>query len=211
VTAATTTDRPTIKAVIAYADRLRARAENVMNPDSRAYDPYARPYYPTTYAARKVYHDALAAIQREDAALLAAEPDTLIDADDQRHRAAERALATMATRARRRELEHADEELTAQRALDRHKRRQRQSAHDRDAVREGWTLGQRLDHALAQFSVIAAPGAAPVGKQVGKGDPGGVSNHGDPSGEAAYVARKLIRQVEELLDKARLRDTRSTP
>jgi hypothetical protein len=191
-------ERATLKAVIAYSEQLSMRAHRQM-----AGDPYAKPYYPTTAAARKVYHDHLAGIRRGDT------DDTEADLEEteQEHLAAERALATLRMRVVLRERESDGEIKEADRALKRLQKNKRRAELDRDAQRAGMSVGQRIDRALNALACVAAPGAAQIGSSTGAGDPRVMpSDHGDPAGEAAYVARQAMRKVEELLDRARARD-----
>lgn len=202
-----TEKRPTLQAVVAYADQLRDRADRILDPGKPGYDCYAKPYYPTTAAARKVYHDHLAQITRRDYDMLGADPDYEIDADSQKHEAAELAMATLAARAAMRERERTQDDQTANHSLKRLTRQRQRHKRDLEAQRLELTPGQRLDRALAGFATIAAPGAAQIGGDTPAGDPRSMpAHHGDPGGEAAYLARKAIQQIEELLDQARARD-----
>jgi hypothetical protein len=85
-------ERSTIRDVIAYAARLREQAA------TKSVNPYARPYYPSTTTACRLYQDRLAEIRSRDADQGIHDPDAEQDAA-QRSEAAQRALQTLAARA----------------------------------------------------------------------------------------------------------------
>jgi hypothetical protein len=182
----------TLNAVIEYARTLNLRADL-----AAARDPYADPYRPTEAAAKRVFYHHLAAIR---------DAESEQDEVTQRSEAAKLALNTIAGRARDKEREHQENELVSKRSLERHQRRQREAARDRDARRRGLTAGQRLDRALAQFSVIGSVGAAQIGWSTPGSEQPLPANHGDAGGEARYLALKVIREIEDLLDRHQRRD-----
>lgn len=169
----TTAERPTIKAVVAYAQTLRQRAET-----QKVRDPWAKPYEPSEAVARKL------CVQHG--------PDG--------------ALQILALRASMAEKDYREEAEIAKRSLERHKRRTQHTDRAREQQRHGMTAGQRIDNALAAFSVIPAAGAAQVGWSTKGSDRPSLTNHGDPAGEAKYVALKAAREIEALLDRHKRRD-----
>ena len=200
-------ERATVRAVVKYAEHLRAVAERQM-----AADPYAKPYYPTTAAARTLCKRIANQLEAQARA-----HGTLIGSTDQ-----EIAEATAAARAsapaaaiehlRRKaavvDRKHREENIIAERALARHQRRQATHARDLEAMRAGRTLGQRLDATLAHLSTIASAPAAKVDSNRVRG---GERNQqppwaGDPHGYARDRAYQLVQHIEALLDAARNRD-----
>ena len=144
----------------------------------RARDPWAKPYEPSEATARKLCTQ---------------------------HGPAE-ALQILAGRAASAEREYREEAEIARFSLERHKRRVQKTDRDREQQRQELTVGQRLDKALAAFSVIPAVGAAQIGWSTKGSEKPGLTKHGDPSGEAHYIARKAVREVEQLLDRHQRRD-----
>lgn len=180
----------TLNAVLEYARTLNLRADIAV-----ARDPYADPYRPTEAAARRVFYTHYATVRARDE-LSATEVDEIAQRSD----AAQLALQTLAGRTREKERAKQQDDQTSKRALERHQRRQREAARDRDQRRRGLTIGQRLDEALARFSVIPSVGAAEIGWSTPGTDQPLPTSHGDTGGEAKYIALKVVRQVEDLLD-----------
>lgn len=206
--AKTTTEAPmTVKAVIAYAEQLRARAHRI-----RASDPYLEhnttyPYGPTDGAARREYTRQLVAIQNRDHDQLATVTDVDAFLERQRAEAAERAISELRDRWQRREAAWKQDEQTADRSLARLRRRREAAQRDTDAQRAGLTLGQRLDAALAEASVVAAPGASQLnGDRVHGGDRGVLADHGDPAARVRDVAYRAVRDAEAMVEGLRRRD-----
>jgi hypothetical protein len=168
-----TQQQPTIKAVLAYAQTLRQRAET-----QKVRDPWAKPYEPSEAVARKL------CVQHGP----------------------EDALQLLAGRAAAAEREYRQEAEIAKFSLERHKRRTQKADRDREKERLSLTAGQRIDRALAAFSVIPAASAAHIGWSTKTSDKPSLKNHGDPSSEAKYVALKAAREVENLLDRHQRRD-----
>jgi hypothetical protein len=166
-------EKPTIKAVLAYAQTLRQRGGLQI-----AKDPWAKPYQPSEAVARKL------CVQHG--------PD--------------RALEILAMRASMADKEYREEAEIAKRSLERHKRRTQHSDRDREQQKLGLTAGQRLDRALAAFSVVPAVSAAQVGWSTKGSDRPSLTNHGDPSSEAKYLALKAVREIETLLERHKRRD-----
>lgn len=197
----TVAEKPTINAVVRYAETLRLRADSHHNRvATHQADPHYHPYRPTEAAGRRLYYDQLARIRQRDNDL--DNPDPVA----QTHEAAQRSLEILATRAREPEREYAEQEETSRRSLERHRRRRREAERDKEAARLQLTIGQRLDRALAQFSVIPAVSAAAIGWNTPGNDVPALSNHGDPGAEAHNTAIRTIREIEALLDRHQLRD-----
>lgn len=183
----------TINAVLDYAHKLGLRAELQV-----ARNVWAKPYHPTQEAAKRLFYTRLAEIRRRDGT-----DDT---DEQQRDEAARAAVETLAARARDAEREQQEADQVSERSLLRLQKRHREAQRDREQQRNNMTVGQRLDAALAAFSVIPATGAAQVGWSTPGSDRPGLAKHGDPSGEAHYLAIKAVREIEDLLDRHRLRD-----
>lgn len=200
------TEPMTLRAVLDYQKKLELRAELQI-----ARNPYAKPYSPKEEAAKRLFYGHLATIKRRDteaimAAQVAGEPVPIIDDLAQRGEAAALAVQTLAGRARVREREQQQEDQRSVRSLERLQRDRARAERDRQQQRNGLTVGQRLDRALAAFSVIPGASAAPIGWSTKGSDRPELAKHGDPSGEAHYVAIKAVREIEDLLDRHRLRD-----
>lgn len=141
-------------------------------------DSWAKPYQPSEATARKLCSQ---------------------------HGAAE-ALQVLATRAALADREYREEAEVAKFSLERHKRRAQKTDREREQQRQGLTPGQRVDKALAAFSVVPAVGAAQIGWSTKGSDKPGLTKHGDPAGEARYIAFKAAREIESLLDRHQRRD-----
>lgn len=188
--------RPTVRAVVEYATKLRAEAERQMRAD-----PYARPYYPTTAAARKLYQRMV----NDELGKLGPHP-TAEEIDQAQGRAGQRALEHLARKAVERQREHREEENAAAAARKRLVRRQREAQRDREAMRMGLTLGQRLDQALAKLGAIPAPaGTGFDGRVAGSDTHDPLRFPGDPAARARAKAREAVRFAEEELEDARRR------
>lgn len=191
----------TVAAVVAYADQLRIRAMRVMNPDSPQHDPYARPYYPTTAAARKL-------CQRKARELVRAlGPDPSSEAVEQAEaRGPAAAKEEMAYKAARAERVYREQRERSDLSRKRSVRNQRRAARDREAQLEGLTLGARLDNALAEFAVVGAGPATQFEPRIsGSEERAGPGAPGDPAMKARIVARDAVAKVEDELESARRR------
>lgn len=182
----------TLNAVLEYARTLNLRADIAV-----ARDPYADPYRPTEGAAKRVFYHHYAEIRRrDDANPEITQPDEIA----QRSEAAQLSLQTLAGRIREKERGKQQDDQISKRSLERHQRRQREAAKDREQRRRGLTIGQRLDGALAAFSVVGSTSAAQIGWSTPGGERGLPASDGDAAGEAKYVALKMVREIEDLLD-----------
>lgn len=182
----------TLNAVLEYARTLNLRADIAV-----ARDPYADPYRPTEGAAKRVFYHHYAEIRRrDDANPEITQPDEIA----QRSEAAQLSLQTLAGRIREKERGKQQDDQISKRSLERHQRRQREAAKDREQRRRGLTIGQRLDGALAAFSVVGSTSAAQIGWSTPGGERGLPTSDGDAAGEAKYVALKMVREIEDLLD-----------
>jgi hypothetical protein len=195
--------RITAGAVIAYAEQQRLRAEAMWNPNSPTHDPYAAPPYPTTASVRKL------CTRKAHEALNALPPDAT---DEQKEQAWEQgpalAMAELARRAAEWERKRRQDEHNARQARRNLWRAQRRAERDRQAVRAGLTLGQRLDQALAGLATIPAAPAAQIGgdKIHGTRDRSPVPRFpGDPTAKARAIARDAVRQIEDELENAKRR------
>lgn len=141
-------------------------------------DPWAKPYMPSEAVARKLCSQ----------------------------HGPEDAIEILNYRAKAKDTEYRDQQELSRRSIERHKRRQKDAKADREKQRRGLTVGQRIDKALAEFSLVPAASAAQVGWSTPSTDRSGLSNHGDPAGEAKYVALRAAREVEALLDAHKTRD-----
>lgn len=200
------TEPMTLKAVLAYQQTLQLRAAI-----AKARNPWADPYVPTEEAAKRLFYLRLTEVRRRDelATQEAEQAETPVPEftdEQQRDQAAHLAVETLASRAREVEREQQEADRVANRSLERLQRRRREAERDRQQKRNELTVGQRLDRALAAFSVVPATGAAQIGWSTPGSDRPGLAKHGDPCREAHYVARKAIREIEELLDRHCLRD-----
>lgn len=144
----------------------------------KARDPWAKPYQPTEAAARRLNSEVGSA----------------------------RALEVLASRAAMADRGYREEAEIAKHSLERHKRRTQKTDRGREQERQGMTPGQRIDRALAAFSVVPAVGAAQIGWSTKGSDKPGLTKHGDPAGEAKYLALKAAREIEGLLDRHQRRD-----
>lgn len=101
-----------------------------------------------------------------------------------------------------------EEREEAERREARHARRQRQARRDLEARRSGLTVGQRIDHALAQLVTVSNVTAARLdGDRVRGGEQSHVPAFaGDVHGAARQRALDAADYIENLLDKARTRD-----
>lgn len=188
----------TLNAVLEYARQLNLRADV-----ATARDPYADPYRPTEAAAKRVFYHHFAEVRRRDAA------DPEIETPDeiaQRAEASHLALGTLAGRAWEKQCAKQEADQVSKRSLERLQRRQRDTDRDRDQRRRGLTIGQRLDEALAAFSVVSSVNAAQVGWSTPGVDRPVPTSSGDAGGEARDVALRAVREVESLLDAHQRRD-----
>lgn len=199
-------DRPTTRAVVKYADELRAAAERQM-----ARDPYAKPYYPTTAAARQLVKRIANQIERETRGALADQPEADVEAAvaEARALAPERAIEHLRRRAATADGEHRRATAESDRSLQRLQRRKAQHARDVAALRAGLTLGQRIDRALDGLKVVAAASAGPRADD--QRVHGGERSQqppwaGDPHGYGRDRAHRLAQRLEALLEAARTRD-----
>lgn len=194
-------DKPkTVAAVVAYADVLRRRAMRVLAPDSTEYDPYAKPYYPTTAAARKLCERAT----REETAKLGPNPT-----DDQltaaRAAGAQAALEEMAWRAGRADTKRQEEERNTTEARHRLAARHRRATRDREVQLGALTPGQRIDRALAALATVSAAPGTGFDTRISGTQDYLVIGHGDPTEKAKAIARDAVRGVEAELEAARRR------
>lgn len=196
-------DRPTMNAVVKYAEELRAAAERRMSAD-----PYARPYYPTTAGATMIARriaNELEARTRE------ANPDTpepVLEAlvEEARAEAPARAIARLRERAAL--VDHNDREQRerSERAAARHARRQTRAGTELASRRRSQSWGERLDAVLRDLGTIsAAPTQRIDGDRVQGGDNehAGPAFNGDPAGGARREAQRLVESLEQRLDDAR--------
>lgn len=198
-------ERATIKAVVKYAADLRVQAEKQM-----AADVYAKPYWPTTEAAKQLVKrianqrekDVRRALDGQDPAIVA---EAVANA---RADAPGLAIARLREKAAdaRREQREADEQ--AERSLARHRRRRAQHLREVDAERQGLTLGARLDLVLTALATVAAAPAGSIGgDRVQGGDRAqSLPWAGDPHGYALDRARVLVERLEAMHEDARVRD-----
>jgi hypothetical protein len=194
----------TIKAVVAYAARLRAEKERVTNPDLPGYDPYANPYALSDDAAKKL-------VTRKRAELL--EPfgrnPTEKQLEEASRRAPEKALFEINWRVARRERERTEgdkqrDRSDAKLAKVHHKARERRES-------TGLTMGQRIDAAIATLACAGNgqtstldPNKVTTGE---RDDMNGTNPNtgtpafpGTPVAEAVAIARKAAREIEALYD-----------
>ncbi len=193
-------EAPTVNAVVEYAGRLRGQAEQIM-----ARDPYAKPPYPTTAAARMT-------CSRKKRQALEALPENATD--EQREAAAanapREAIGELHWQWAQFERRYREENEEGERRTKRHVRRQRHAARDREAARAEQSLGRRLDDALAQLSAIAAPrgtgfdaaGTTITGSREKNPMP---IPPGDPAAKARSIAHDALDKVEDELESARRR------
>lgn len=194
----------TLNAVLAYARQLAANADRAM-----AGDPYAKPYRPSEAAAKRCYYLHLAEVRRRDADHMGGLSPELVEIVEAQQiaEAATSALQSLAGRARKQEREKAEDDETSKRSLARLQRRRREAERDRDQSRQGLSIGQRLDRALARFSAVSSVGAAQVGWSTPSSESSGLPTyHGDSAGEAKVIALRAVREIEGLLDGHLCRD-----
>lgn len=168
----------TVKAVVRYAEQLRAEGEQ-----RRRTDVWAKPYMPTDAAARKLCHRL--------------SPDA--------------AITNMRASAAQRIREEREEREAHEQRAARHARRQAQNRRDLAARRDDMTVGQRIDHALAQLTVVSnLPAARIDGDRVQGGEHSHVPTFaGDIHSAARQRALQAADYIESLLDNARVKDARA--
>lgn len=194
----------TLNAVLAYARQLAQNADRAM-----AADPYAKPYRPSEAAAKRCYYLHLAEVKRRDLDHMDGLSPEIVEIVEQAHiaEAATAALQTLAGRARKQEREKAEDDETSKRSLARLQRRRREAERDREQSRQGLSIGQRLDRALARFSVVPSVSAVEVGWSTPSSESSGLpAYHGDSAGEAKHIALRAVREIEGLLDGHVMRD-----
>lgn len=204
----TNPEKPTTRAVVKYAERLRAQADKQM-----AADPYASPYYPTTAAAQQLVKRLARSREQEVRDChphLVGTPELDELVAQARAEAPALAIEHLRRRAAVIDGDHRRDETESHRALQRHQRRKAQHARDVAALRAERTLGARLDTALGGLATVAAASAAVIG---GDRVQGGEKSQqppwtGDPHGYARDRAHRLVQHLEELLEDARARDVK---
>lgn len=165
---------PTKKAVLDYADRLRVQAEQQMVADV-----YAKPYWPTTAYAEKLYteHGPEGAIEYLKARVAHADGEARRDAQEASH------------------------------SLKRLQRRKKAAKRDRDAERAGMTPGARIDQALASLATLSAVPAARVGAEPKSSNSSTALPFADDlRGRGRRVALDAARSLEEMVEQVRVRD-----
>lgn len=201
-----TAELRTVRAVLAYAEQLRNRAQR-----ERDLDPYADPYSPSEGAARKVYQAALALVRRNDQA------DRIERTDEERADvAAGVALRELAARVVLQERATKEANVVSDRAEKRHARRQRQERAERQAAMAGLSLGTRLDravNALALLSETPAQSFSEEGVITSTKERSGPPRQALPPDRYSTLladARHLVHRLEEELDHARRRTLKET-
>lgn len=163
----------TVKAVIAYAEQCRVAADRLM-----AGDPYARPYYPTTAAARRLSSQV----------------------------GPEQAIVVLRQRSALRDHDMREEAVQAQRALARHARRQSRARKERDAERSGLSAAKRIEMALNRACMISDASVPAIGYTVPSNESKVLSSSGDLLGVCEQIALKAARDIEARVDSATVRD-----
>lgn len=207
------TDKPTVRAVVAYAEQLRAQADRKI-----AADPWADPYRPSEAAARKLAQRRtnerirnLVADHRAGAITDATLEDQLAEAP---HVGAQAALDELAARAADQEAAERAQRERSERSLKRLQRHRAQDYRDQAARQRGFSPGQRLDHALAQLAVVSdLPASRLDGDRVHGGDtrPIPVDKDGNAHVDSTFsTARRkvldLADDLERLVENAERRD-----
>lgn len=188
----------TINAVVEEANRIRTAAGNQMLSD-----PYAKPYYPTTAAARR-----LAQMKAREQVLRLPVGCGDPALDDARAEGYRLAIVELQFRAQQAEREYRQDCRESTDRRNNHRGFLKRTARERDDARHDKTFGQRLDAALANLLVVASASAAQALDAVhvsGGGAPGDPMFPGDPSSKARAIARDAVRQVERELESARRR------
>jgi hypothetical protein len=194
---------PTVKAVLAYAEQLRGRAER-----DRLADPYADPYAPSVAAARKVYQAAAATVRRNDEAAGLERP-----AEEQNAEAATMAQAELASRVVLNERETRRQREETHRSERRHARRQRIDRANRQAAQAGLSLGTRLDRVIAGLGLLSEISCAPLDSDRITGSPDRSRPPSGPRSRDRYThllgdVQELVFRLEEELSQARRREIR---
>lgn len=197
-------DNPTHKAVIAEAERLCTRAAALTNPASQAYDPWAKPYAPSKEAAYKLCQRIANRLERD---LKATKPTaTAAEIAKERAKAPRLAIQEMQMRASERTAAHRADMEADRRRRERLSRIQRNARDGREAAVSGLSPGQRIDRAIAQLSVVAAPAASTVEAPVtGSREQPPPPFTIDPADKARERAVELARKLENDLDAAKRR------
>lgn len=190
---------PTLKAVLAEVDRLLTKAQRVM-----AQDPYARPFYPSTYNAKRECQKLTK--QAREQLIADGVPPAEAAAQADRVGPAKtlawlRARETFHDREIRRQVEEAE------RTVKRHRRRQMEAKRNREATRRGLDLGQRINAGLAALSVVGTPKAATLDGDVVTGSRAAPEPQwqGDPAHRARKKALEAVEFVENEVENARRR------
>jgi len=193
------TTAPTLKAVLAEVDRLLAKAQRVM-----AQDPYAKPFYPSTYNAKRECQKFTKQAKEQ----LIADGVSPAEAAAQAERVGPaKTLAWLRAREtfHDREIRRQGEE--AERTAKRHRRRQVEAKRNREATRRSLTLGQRIDASLAALSVVGTPKASTLDGNVVTGSRAAPEPQwgGDPAHRAQKKAVEAVEFVENEVENARRR------
>jgi hypothetical protein len=199
----TQTETMTVRAVLAYAEQLRSRAQR-----EYTLDPYADPYAPSEAAARKVYQAAIATVRLNDRARGIERTER-----ERVHEAAMTAQRELASRVVLQERETRHQRETAVRSEKRHARRQRLDRADHQAAIAQMSLGIRLDRVLQALDLLseARTQALNEDRVTGSPDRGGLPAFPRPSDRYSALreaARDLVFHLEEELAHARRREIR---
>lgn len=205
----------TTAAVVALARQLRERAAKIENPDPQNphHVPDMKPYAPSDDVARKCVSECkktlvAIAVGKLDRPPTGAELEEI--ESEAARKAPAAALAELRYRADRRESDFARELEADRRRKKRQANRQQRALREKDAVRRGFTLGQRLDAALGGLACVANGHTQQFGTErvtTGKASHGdGLDLHvDDPTRDATRLATEAVRQVEDMLETARRR------
>lgn len=203
------TDKPTVKAVVAYAEQLRIQADRKV-----AADPWADPYRPSEAAARKLAQRRTNERIREITAMHLTDDERELLLGDAPHFGAQAALDELAARAAEQEAAERAQRERSERSLKRLQRHRAQDHRDQAARQRGLSPGQRLDHALARLAVVSdLPASRLDGDRVHGGDirPIPVDKDGNAHLDSTFsTARRkvldLADDLERLVENAERRD-----
>ncbi len=215
--------KPTVRAVVAYAEQLREEAVR-----RAAKDPWTEPYRPTEAAARKLTqrltNQRIADLARRFDAGEFTTPTGDLDhdtynelVDDAPHHGAAAAIAELTRRAAEQlGAERAARERSERAAL-RLRKHHDQDARDQAARRKGMSPGQRIDIALANLHCVTDVSASRLDGDRVSGSteqPLPVDSDGYAHLEDAFtIARRkvlaLADELEQLLDGERRRNVRT--
>jgi hypothetical protein len=201
--------KPTVKAVVAYAEQLRAEADR-----AALRDPYLDPYRPTEAAARKLAQRFTHQRLREIEALHVTDEERNDLIDQAPHVGAQRALDDLKRRAAEQQHKAREDRERSDRALKRLRRHRQQDARDQAARRQGLSPGQRIDRVIRQLGVTSdVPAVRLDGDRVHGGDgpqlpvgPDGSARLDDHFTLARRRALALADDLEQLLDRDQRRD-----